>query len=228
MQVPVETDRDRIRPRRVGGCRRAGAWPRRRSAGGGERRANAGHGRRLRPRRDGSLFRGVVEDGGFGQFMHRREPTAIDKQTVIRMNRDTLYSAAVFDLDAGPVTITLPDAGKRFLSMQVIDEDQYTPEVVYGAGATTLTKDKIGTRYVIVAVRTLVDPADPKDVKAVHALQDAIQVEQPGGPGQFKIPNWDRVEPEKGARRLAGAGVDRCPTRGHVRRRRARSIRCGI
>ena len=49
------------------------------------------------------------------------------------MNRDTLYSAAVFDLDAGPVTITLPDPGKRFLSMQMIDEDEYTPEVLYGA-----------------------------------------------------------------------------------------------
>ena len=42
------------------------------------------------------------------------------------MNRDTLYSAAVFDLDAGPVSITLPDAGRRFLSMQVINEDHYT------------------------------------------------------------------------------------------------------
>src|SRR3984885_5757952 len=76
-------------------------------------------------------FSGVVKDGGFGKFMHRREPTPIAKQTVIRMNRDTLYSAAVFDLDAGPVTITLPNAGKRFLSMQVIDEDEYTPEVHY-------------------------------------------------------------------------------------------------
>ena len=56
------------------------------------------------------------------------------------MNRDTLYSAAVFDLDAGPVTITLPDAGKRFMSMQVIDEDQYSPHVVYGAGQHTFTK----------------------------------------------------------------------------------------
>jgi hypothetical protein len=28
------------------------------------------------------------------------------------------------DLDAGPVTITLPDAGKRFMSMQVINEDE--------------------------------------------------------------------------------------------------------
>jgi hypothetical protein len=35
------------------------------------------------------------------------------KQTVIRMNRDTLYSAGVFDLDAGPVTFALPDPGKR-------------------------------------------------------------------------------------------------------------------
>src|ERR1700677_1934414 len=128
-------------------------------------------------------FSGVVKDGGFGKFMHRREPTPIAKQTVIRMNRDTLYSAAVFDLDAGPVTITLPDPGKRFLSMQAIDEDEYTPEVHYGAAVRTLTKDQIGTRYVIVAVRILVDPDDPKDVETVHALQDAITVSQPGGPG---------------------------------------------
>src|ERR1700735_2429243 len=136
-------------------------------------------------------FSGVVKDGGFGKFMHRREPTPLAKQTVIRMNRDTLYSAAVFDLDAGPVTITLPDPGKRFLSMQVIDEDEYSPEVVYGAVVRTLTKDEIGARYVIVAVRILVDPNDPKDVEAVHALQDAIKIDQPGGPGTFKIPNWD-------------------------------------
>jgi hypothetical protein len=136
-------------------------------------------------------FSGVVKDGGFGKFMHRREPTPIAKQTVIRMNRDTLYSAAVFDLDAGPVIITLPDPGKRFLSMQVIDEDEYTPEVHYGAAVRTLTKDQIGTRYVIVAVRILVDPDDPKEVEAVHALQDAITVSQPGGPGTFAIPDWD-------------------------------------
>ena len=136
-------------------------------------------------------FSGVVKDGGFGKFMHRREPTPVAKQTVIRMNRDTLYSAAVFDLDAGPVTITLPDPGKRFLSMQVIDEDEYSPEVVYGANVRTLTKEEIGTRYVLAAVRILVDPNDQKDVEAVRALQDAIKIDQPGGLGSFKIPNWD-------------------------------------
>src|ERR1700690_4431972 len=121
------------------------------------------------PRAESALFfSGVVKDGGFGKFMHRREPTPLGKQTAIRMNRDTLYSAAVFDLDAGPVTITLPDPGKRFLSMQVIDEDEYTPEVHYGAAVRTLSKDQIGTRYVIVAVRILVDPDDPKEVETVH------------------------------------------------------------
>jgi hypothetical protein len=68
-------------------------------------------------------FGNAVKDGGVGKFFHHRTPTSIDQQSVIRMNRDTLYSAAVFDLDAGPVTITLPAAGKRFMSMQVINED---------------------------------------------------------------------------------------------------------
>ena len=103
-------------------------------------------------------FGNVVKDGGFGKFLHRREPAAIDNQTIIRLNRDTLYSAAVFDLDAGQVTITLPDAGKRFMSMQVINEDHYVPAVVYGAGSCTYSKDHIGTRYVMIAIRTLVDP----------------------------------------------------------------------
>lgn len=142
-------------------------------------------------------FGGVVKNGSFGKFDHTREPAPLDKQTVIRLNRDTLYSAAVFDLDAGPVTITLPNAGERFMSMQVIDEDQYTHAVHYGAGTYTLTRQQIGTRYVVAAVRTLVNPSDPADLKKVHALQDAIKASQPGGPGKFEIPNWDPVSQKK-------------------------------
>src|SRR5690348_9022956 len=142
-------------------------------------------------------FGGSVKEGGLGTFRHNREATPIDKQLVIRMNRDTLYSLSVFDLDAGPVTITLPDAGQRFMSLQVIDEDQYTPEVVYGAGSYTFTREKIGTRYVSLGVRTLVDPSDPEDLDKVHALQDAIGVTQPGGPGRFEVPNWDQTSQKK-------------------------------
>lgn len=142
-------------------------------------------------------FGGLIKDAaGIGKFVHRREPARIDNQTVIRLNRDTLYSSAVFDLDAGPATITLPDAGKRFMSMQVINEDHYVPEVVYGAGSYTLDKEKVGTRYVAVAIRTLVDPADPEDIKQVHTLQDAIKSEQ-ASPGTFEAPNWDQMSQKK-------------------------------
>jgi hypothetical protein len=132
----------------------------------------------------------VVKEGGFGGFEHHRDVMPIDKQTVIRANRDTLYSSAIFDLDAGPVTVRLPDAGERFMSMQVIDEDQYVTVVVYGAGVYTFTRESVGTRYVMMALRTLVDPSDRADLAAVHALQDAVEVSQPRV-GRFEVPRWD-------------------------------------
>ena len=69
----------------------------------------------------------------------------------------------MFDLDAGQVAITLPDAGKRFMSMQMINEDQYVPAVVYGAGNYTYSKEQIGTRYVMISNSgTLVEAREPE------------------------------------------------------------------
>jgi len=144
-----------------------------------------------------AVFTGLVAQGGFGKFYHNREVTPIDSHVVQRANRDTLYSTGVFDLDAGPVTITLPDAGTRFLTMIVIDEDHYVFNVTYGAGSQAFSKEKVGTRYAVAAIRILVDPNDPKDVEQVHALQDAVKVEQPGGPGKFDVPNWDPASHKK-------------------------------
>jgi hypothetical protein len=135
--------------------------------------------------------------GGIGKFDHRREVMSIDKQTIIRANRDTLYSAAVFDLDAGPVTVTLPDAGKRFMSMLVIDEDQYAHGTYYGTKPVVLTKPQVGTRYVMVGIRTFVDPNNSQDIDKAHALQDAIKAEQNGGPGKFEVPHWDPASQKK-------------------------------
>ena len=92
-----------------------------------------------------------VKQGAFGKFEHLRELAAITDQRVQRQNRDTLYSVGVFDLDAGPVTISLPDAGKRFMTMIVIDEDHYVYTVVYGKGSYTFAKAKVGTRYALAA-----------------------------------------------------------------------------
>jgi hypothetical protein len=62
--------------------------------------------------------------------------------------------------------------------------------VFYAPGTYTLTKKKVGTRYVSLAVRTFVNPNDAADVKAVHALQAAIKVKQASA-GKFEAPNWD-------------------------------------
>src|SRR5882672_12200282 len=76
-------------------------------------------------------FGRYAQSGSFGKLVHSRELADIDKQRVVRMNRDTLYSSGVFDLEAAPVTIGLPDSGGRFMSMQVVSQDHYTIEVVY-------------------------------------------------------------------------------------------------
>jgi hypothetical protein len=125
-----------------------------------------------------------------------RKDVAISHQNVIRQNRDTLYSAAIFDLDAEPVTITMPETKGRFQSLQLISEDEYTLPTIYGAGAHTITRQRIGTRYVLAAVRTFVNPSDQNDLEEAHRLQDALKIEQKK-PGKFEIPNWDPVSQKK-------------------------------
>jgi len=137
-------------------------------------------------------FGNIAGTGGLGRFVHFRELSPLDNQLVVRQNRDTLYSPVLFDLEAGPVTVTLPDAGDRFMSMQVITEDHYVPEVIYTAGSHTFTGEDIGTRYVALPLRILVNPNDPADLDAVHALQDAVTVQQ-DSLGSFEIPDWDPV-----------------------------------
>ncbi|MBX3426403.1 MAG: DUF1254 domain-containing protein [Pirellulales bacterium] len=159
-----------------------------------------------------TYFARFVKEGGFGKFKHERELASIDNQTVIRLNRDTLYSFGVFDLVAAPVTVTLPDAGQRYMAVQVIDEDQYALDVFYAPGTHTLTKEKVGTRYVCLAIRTFVNPNDAADVTAVHALQDAIKVEQKAA-GKFEAPDWDQASQKKVREALlalaaANGGID--------------------
>lgn len=141
-------------------------------------------------------FTMVVRQNGFGKFFHRRELPPPDSNIIVRANRDTLYSTAVFDLDAGPVTITLADAGKRFRSMAVINQDQHVPAAIYDAGTYTLDRKTVGTRYALVGIRTLFDPAGAEDRRQAYALQDATKVEQKS-PGSFEVPRWDAASLKK-------------------------------
>ena len=65
-------------------------------------------------------------------------------------------------------------------------------------GRHTLTRDAVGTRYVMVGIRTLVNPTDPEDVRKVHALQDAM-TSQPGIARQTGNAAMGPGEPEEGA-----------------------------
>lgn len=141
-------------------------------------------------------FSALASHGAFGKFIHYREPMPIDKQAVVRANRDTLYSMGVFDLDAGPVTVSLPNAAGRFRTIVAISEDEYVPFVAYGNGPYTFTRKQIGTRYVLIGVRTLANVQDPADMRAAHALQDGITSKQAGA-GRFEVPDWDATSQKR-------------------------------
>jgi len=109
------------------------------------------------------------------KWTHYREPTPLDNQTVIRMNRDTLYSYAILDISEG-ATITLPDPGDRYVSVMVVNQDHYINDILHEPGEHRLTMDEYDTPFVMVAARTLVDVNDPEDVKAVNVLQDKFTI----------------------------------------------------
>jgi hypothetical protein len=113
--------------------------------------------------------------GGINEWVHFRTPTPVDAQPVIRMNRDTLYSAAIVDISQG-ASVTLPDAEGRYMSLMVINEDHYINRVFSRPGTYELTVEEHGTPYVNTVVRTFVNSDDADDVAAVNALQDAIVV----------------------------------------------------
>ena len=141
------------------------------------------------------MFGNFIAIGGYGKFANLRAVTSIDKQDVVRMNRDTRYSAGVFDL-TNPLTVTLPDAGDRYIAMQVINEDEYTKSVIYSPGTHTFTKESVGSRYVCLIVRILVNSEDEKDNQIVTGLQDKIVASQ-ASIGSFEIPNWDQASLDK-------------------------------
>ena len=121
-------------------------------------------------------FDRIVEiAGGVNRFFHLREPAPLDKQTVIRMNRDTIYSSALVDISEG-ATLTVPDAGDRYMSIMVVNEDHYLNKVIHEPGEHELTVDEFGTPYVVLAVRTLVDASDPADIAKANALQDQLEI----------------------------------------------------
>jgi hypothetical protein len=131
----------------------------------------------------------LADAGGVNRWVHTREPTPLDHQTVIRMNRDTLYSVAVVDVSAGAVVV-VPDAGGRYVSVMVVDQDHHVVDVLHEPGEHELAPERFPTGHAVVAARVLVDPGHPDDVVIANRVQDGLAI-RAGSADPFEPPAYD-------------------------------------
>ena len=109
---------------------------------------------------------------GVNKFWHKRQLSPTDKQTIVRMNRDTYYSFALIDVSKG-ATITMPEipAGK-YISIQPITEDHRIQPMTYGAGTFDLTTHTGTHMYVVVRLDATFSEAEAKkyqDLMSINA-----------------------------------------------------------
>ena len=143
-------------------------------------------------------------------FRHSRTLTSAKTQTVTQPNNDTLYSSGWLDLSAGPVQVTLPPRGDRYLSVALMDP--YTNNFAVlgtrttGADGGVFTVAGPGhaapgpnvihapTDWVWILARTLVD--GPADLDAAHAVQDGLKISGPPGRKAQALPGREAAWPE--------------------------------
>ena len=100
---------------------------------------------------------------GTNEWLHLRAPTDVGNQTVIRMNRDTLYSSVLLDISEG-ATLTMPDAGGRYMATMIVTEDHLINAVYNEPGTYELTIEEHETPFVAAIARTFMDPDDADDI----------------------------------------------------------------
>ncbi len=135
------------------------------------------------------------------RIYHRRKLSDHTDRSVTTPNNDTLYSLAWIDLTQGPVTLTIPPSGKRYVSAAILnmftDNDAVLGTRVNGGegGVFTIVGPgqslegdrvvRVLTPHAWVLVRTLVD--GPADMAAARAVQSGFKV---SGPKAAKPPAY--------------------------------------
>ena len=140
-------------------------------------------------------FRGYADKyDAFGKFVHSRQAYDVNNQVTLSGNRDTLYSFGLFDLSRSPLTITLPDSKGRYMSLMLVSENHDIYPGLYAPGKWTFTRQEIGTRYVMLVLRTFADPNDDKDMAIAHKFQDSVTVEQKDKGDLSGLPDWNEEQ----------------------------------
>lgn len=138
-----------------------------------------------------NMFAAMIKNaGGTNKFFHFRSPTPLNKQTVVRMNRDVLYSGGVFDARKG-ITINFPKMpDDRYASVYVINNDHYVVDIIHESGEHKVKGD---TRFLYLIVRIQVnDPFDKEEITMINSLQDNFTVISKTN-GEFPGFHWDRA-----------------------------------
>ena len=131
------------------------------------------------------IAKGTCSDG-VGVFFHQKTAQDPKERSILRPNFDTLYSFAVLDLNS-PATVVLPETD-RYQILEVVNEEHWIPLETAKPGGYQLTKESMGSRYVLALVRTRVNMQDPEDLKKAGVVQDQIDLEQ-AAKGEFVSTN---------------------------------------
>ena len=146
-------------------------------------------------------------NGGINKLVHARQPIPLDRQRNMQMNRDTIYSSAIVDISKG-ASVSFPDSGDRYMSIAIVNEDNYTTAVYHRGEAIELTMKEHGTPFVALIARVLVNANDPQDLKTANDLQNEIQITASSA-NTYERANYD-IDSRKTTRelfRLLGAGL---------------------
>ncbi|MEK6481053.1 DUF1254 domain-containing protein [Catalinimonas sp. 4WD22] len=137
-----------------------------------------------------NMFSTDADKTTINEFVHYRSLTPLDRQNVIRMNRDVLYSSVLVDTKGG-ATITIPEMpDDRYMSTLVVDNDHYVPTIIHESGTHPIPDD---TRYVIILLRIQVlNPNDPEEIKMINNLQDQFRINASSSE-PFPGFHWDRA-----------------------------------
>ncbi len=138
---------------------------------------------------------------GVNSFRHTRQLATNKSRGVTAPNNDTLYSSAWMDLTKGPLTLTIPPTGARYISvagMNMFTDNDFVlgTRTVGGAGGrfTVVGPGQPGGGPNVVRLttpqgwllaRTLVD--GPSDLAAVHRVQDGLTL---NGPATAPSPSY--------------------------------------
>jgi hypothetical protein len=135
----------------------------------------------------------VTKTNGVGVFMHKKKAPDPKDKTVVRINFDTQYSVAILDLKE-EATLTMPETSGRYQTAWFVTEEHYNPMAINKPGTYKINQQNMGSRYVMLVIRTQVNMTDPEDLAKVSALQDQLLLTQNDRGSYVITNNWNRPE----------------------------------